>query len=404
MTITAPTGSVADVLATTWMISSDSHIIEPPDLWDGRVPPSSATAGPASSPRPTATGGTSTAARRCRSSASRPATASSSDPDKLRTSAHVRRGAPGRVRPRRVPRRERDRRRLGLGDLPEPGPRAVLACPNTEVVTVRDARPTTTGSPSSAAARHARLKGIAMVNVDDPNEAVAELQRAVARSACAARMITVAPPTWRPFRSPRLRPRSGPPPQDLDMPLSLHTATDRGDPRVGDAAFAPRREARAAVGRSSTRTTRCARRSATSSSPACFERYPRSAGRRGRARAGVDPVLPRPDGLHVHRPPAARRVAPLRRSGVLPSDFFAATASRSFQEDAVGIRLRDVIGVDTLMWGSDYPHTESTFPRSQEILGEILGGVAPADARADRVDQRREPLSLRSAAAREDAR
>ena len=38
MTITAPTGSVADELATTWMISSDSHIIEPPDLWDGRVP------------------------------------------------------------------------------------------------------------------------------------------------------------------------------------------------------------------------------------------------------------------------------------------------------------------------------------------------------------------------------
>ena len=26
--------------------------------------------------------------------------------------------------------------------------------------------------------------------------------------------------------------------QDLDMPLSMHTATDRGDPRVGDAAFA----------------------------------------------------------------------------------------------------------------------------------------------------------------------
>ena len=44
----------------------------------------------------------------------------------------------------------------------------------------------------------------------------------------------------------------------------------------------------------------------------------------------------------------------------------------TFQEDAVGLRLRDVIGVDNLLWGSDYPHAESTFPRSQQILEEIL--------------------------------
>ena len=37
--------------------------------------------------------------------------------------------------------------------------------------------------------------------------------------------------------------------------------------------------------------------------------------------------------------------------------------------------MRDLIGVETLMWGSDYPHTESTFPRSREILAEILEGV-----------------------------
>ena len=37
MTITERT-AVADVLTSTWMISSDSHIIEPPDLWEGRMP------------------------------------------------------------------------------------------------------------------------------------------------------------------------------------------------------------------------------------------------------------------------------------------------------------------------------------------------------------------------------
>jgi predicted TIM-barrel fold metal-dependent hydrolase len=43
--------------------------------------------------------------------------------------------------------------------------------------------------------------------------------------------------------------------------------------------------------------------------------------------------------------------------------------------------LRDLIGVETLMWGSDYPHTESTFPRSRQILGEILRGLDDDDIR-----------------------
>jgi len=34
-----------------------------------------------------------------------------------------------------------------------------------------------------------------------------------------------------------------------------------------------------------------------------------------------------------------------------------------------------VIGSDNMMWGSDYPHSESTFPQSRKILEEILAGV-----------------------------
>ena len=51
----------------------------------------------------------------------------------------------------------------------------------------------------------------------------------------------------------------------------------------------------------------------------------------------------------------------------------------SFQEDAIGIRVRDVVGEKSLMWGSDYPHTESTFPRSREITSEILVDVPGAE-------------------------
>jgi predicted TIM-barrel fold metal-dependent hydrolase len=30
---------------------------------------------------------------------------------------------------------------------------------------------------------------------------------------------------------------------------------------------------------------------------------------------------------------------------------------------------------DNMMWGSDYPHSEPTFPQSRKILAEILAGV-----------------------------
>jgi len=57
-----------------------------------------------------------------------------------------------------------------------------------------------------------------------------------------------------------------------------------------------------------------------------------------------------------------------------PSDFFHRQVFVGFQEDALGVQMRDIIGVDNLMWGSDYPHPESTFPRSREIIDETLAG------------------------------
>ena len=60
------------------------------------------------------------------------------------------------------------------------------------------------------------------------------------------------------------------------------------------------------------------------------------------------------------------------KGDALPSDFFHSNVFLGFQEDALGIRLRDIIGVDQLLWGGDYPHQESTFPRSRQIIEEIL--------------------------------
>jgi len=62
-------------------------------------------------------------------------------------------------------------------------------------------------------------------------------------------------------------------------------------------------------------------------------------------------------------------------SDMLPSDFVRRNVYHAFQEDAIGIQHRDMIGVTQLLWASDYPHAEATFPESQRILSEILEGV-----------------------------
>jgi predicted TIM-barrel fold metal-dependent hydrolase len=58
----------------------------------------------------------------------------------------------------------------------------------------------------------------------------------------------------------------------------------------------------------------------------------------------------------------------------LPSNYFKRQFWATFEDDRAGILTRELLGVDRLMWGSDYPHTEGTFPYSQEqIMKDFLG-------------------------------
>ena len=54
-----------------------------------------------------------------------------------------------------------------------------------------------------------------------------------------------------------------------------------------------------------------------------------------------------------------------------PSEYFRRHGHASFQEDPVGIQLREWIGVDSILWGNDYPHLEGTWPYSEGVLGKL---------------------------------
>jgi len=69
----------------------------------------------------------------------------------------------------------------------------------------------------------------------------------------------------------------------------------------------------------------------------------------------------------------------------LPSQVFREHVQTCFIDDETGLRNRDHIGVDTLTWEADYPHSDSTWPQSPETVMKSLVAAALSDAEIDKV-------------------
>ena len=65
-----------------------------------------------------------------------------------------------------------------------------------------------------------------------------------------------------------------------------------------------------------------------------------------------------------------------------PRELFARQVFMTYEEDDVGLGLIDRIGAGNVMWASDYPHGDSTWPRSLEAIVESpLAQLDAADRR-----------------------
>ena len=64
-----------------------------------------------------------------------------------------------------------------------------------------------------------------------------------------------------------------------------------------------------------------------------------------------------------------------------PSAYWKRQVWATFQTDFAGLRLVDTLGDDRVMWASDYPHPDSTWPDSQKAIEENFAGVAAATRR-----------------------
>jgi predicted TIM-barrel fold metal-dependent hydrolase len=64
-----------------------------------------------------------------------------------------------------------------------------------------------------------------------------------------------------------------------------------------------------------------------------------------------------------------------------PSTYWYRQGHATFIQDLAGVAARHRAGLRNIMWSTDYPHSDSTWPKSREALEEHFRDV-PADERA----------------------
>ncbi len=222
-----------------------------------------------------------------------------------------------------------------------------------------------------------RLLGAAMINLDNVPEAVEELRRAKKLGLRAA-IITIHPAHERGYFRSEYDPFWAVA-QDLDMPLCLHSGSNRtvrdglpmdhyeqADPHEPLDIVYPNGD-------------HWIRRSLTGLIMSkVFERYPRLKIISIENQAGwAGHWLYRMDMRYRDRPTTWGRF----KGDAKPSDFFHRNIFVSFQDDWTAVATRKMIGVDNLMWGSDYPHSEGTWPDSQRVVHEIFHDVPEGELR-----------------------
>ena len=212
-----------------------------------------------------------------------------------------------------------------------------------------------------------RLVGLSLISMYNVDHAVKELQRWTKRGLRGA-MIACEPPEGTEY-SEKLYEPFWAAAQDMQVPISIHTLTSnrkanyRFSRETRGAARYPENpmEVMLTIGEMLTSTL--------------FDRFPRLRVVLAEADTGWLPwLLQRVDRGH-ERYALQNDI----HTKLKPSEYFHRNVSASFIQDRVGVFNRGTIGVENLMWSSDYPHTDSTWPKSKESIEHDFAGVSETD-------------------------
>jgi len=212
-----------------------------------------------------------------------------------------------------------------------------------------------------------RLVGLALISVYDVAHAAKELQRWTKRGLRGA-MIAAVPPEGTEYSEALYEPFWATA-EDLGVPISIHTLTSSRNPN-----YRFTRELRGAARYPENPMEVMLTIGEMLTSP-LFDRHPRLRVVLAEADIGWLPwLLARADRGH-ERYAGQNGI----HTELKPSEYFHRNVSASFIVDRVGVFTREFTGVDNLMWSSDYPHTDSTWPRSRESIDHDFAGVSEAD-------------------------
>ncbi len=220
-----------------------------------------------------------------------------------------------------------------------------------------------------------RLRGIGMINVDDPQAAGVELERC-AKLGLAGAFVPVTPLPGRPYRDLMYEPLWAAA-QEYQMPLLLHLATQRANVPGCEISFSFSTFTPAGLRPTQDYWVRYALTDIIFAG--VCERYPRiKIGSVEHEISWAPHWLKQMDFTSVNRPVYANYKS---KEGLLPSDYWFRNMFAVFQEDEVGVELRHRIGLDNMLWGNDFPHSESTWPKSMEFLDTMFVGVPDNERR-----------------------
>jgi predicted TIM-barrel fold metal-dependent hydrolase len=218
-----------------------------------------------------------------------------------------------------------------------------------------------------SAAHPKQLKAIAMVPVDDMPWAVAELRRVAKKGLCGV-MIPGTPMPAQGFDTAYHDPFWAAA-EELHLPVSLHATAGRVHELDTSRYYSSYGTLPHFIAESISDLI----------FSRVFERFPTLRIISAENDIGwIANVLERLD--HFYQRYRFRRNSHLA-GGLLPSQVWRQHVWATFIRDKAGVYIRHHIGLNNIMWSSDYPHSDSTWPNSQRVLADHFTGVPEQERR-----------------------
>jgi predicted TIM-barrel fold metal-dependent hydrolase len=211
----------------------------------------------------------------------------------------------------------------------------------------------------------------AMIPLLDVDDAIAEVRRC-AGLGMAASFLPIAPPFERPAYAHEEWDPLWAAMEEVGMVLGFHVGTEPHDPTGRTGVY---NTGRGGAIQNYVETSYGAQKIAVSLvSAGIFDRYPALKMLVSEGGATWGPFMAdRMDEAYRQHSAAVRP-----KLSKMPSEYLYSNIYASFQHDSSAVQANLAMGWQNVMWGSDYPHTEGTFGHTQETLRELFDGIDPA--------------------------